>query len=241
MNAPARPLGFVAASPCGGIAAAIGGDPALLRQSGALWLEAERALVVADLHFEKGSAYARRGQMLPPYDTRETLRRLALEVEALSPRLVVLLGDTLHDGGAEARIDAEDAAAIDRLAAGRTLLWIVGNHDADGPRQLAGEVGDEIALSGLLLRHEPQAGLQPGEVAGHLHPCARVRGRGASVRRRCFVTDGERLILPAVGAYAGGLNVRDAAFSGLFARPPTAVALGPRKAHAVAWGALGAD
>ena len=96
MNAPARPLGFVAASPCGGIAAAIGGDPALLRHSGALWLEAERALVVADLHFEKGSAYARRGQMLPPYDTRETLRRLALEVEALSPRLVVLLGDTLQ-------------------------------------------------------------------------------------------------------------------------------------------------
>lgn len=127
MNAPAPPFGFVADSPCGGVAAAINGTPAVLRHAGALWLEAQGALVVADLHFEKGSAYARRGQMLPPYDTRETLRRLAQEVEALSPRLVVLLGDTLHDGEAESRIAPEDAAAIERLAVGRTLLWVVGN------------------------------------------------------------------------------------------------------------------
>lgn len=231
----------VIARACGSAHMSVAGADVLLRASGALWIEAARALVVADLHFEKGSAYAARGQMLPPYDTRETLRRLAIEVEATTPAVIVFLGDTLHDGKAESRIAPDDAAAIGALGRGRTLVWVVGNHDADGPQRLAGETAGDMRIGGLFLTHEPQAGAQPGEVAGHLHPCARVRARGTSVRRRCFVTDGERLILPAFGAYAGGLNVRDVAFAGLFSRPPLAVALGAGKAHPVAWSRLGPD
>ncbi len=238
--APRPGPGFVA-NPCGAVRGAIAGAQVLMRPSGALWIEGEAMLVVADLHLEKGSAYAARGQLLPPYDTGETLRRLAAEIEALAPRTVVLLGDTLHDGRAEGRIAADDVRQIEALARGPTLVWVVGNHDADGPRRLPGEIADEVAVLGLTLRHEPAASPVLGEVAGHLHPCARVVGRGRSVRRRCFVTDGERVILPAFGAYAGGLNVRDSAFGGLFARTPVAIALGADRAHAVGWGALAGD
>jgi len=213
----------------------LAGAEVAFRASGALWIEAEQALVIADLHLEKGSAYAARGQMLPPYDTREALGRLAAEVASARPRLVVMLGDAFHDARAGERLMAEDAATIGALAQGRTLVWITGNHDPEPPRGLPGEAADELELSGLVLRHEPAAGSAPGEASGHLHPCARVAAGGRSVRRRCFVTDGERVILPAFGAYAGGLNIRDAAFSGLFARPPLAIALGLRRAHAVGW------
>jgi DNA ligase-associated metallophosphoesterase len=230
-----------APSPCGSLRVGLGAAQAMLRRSGALWLAAERALVVADLHLEKGSAYAARGQMLPPYDTRETLKRLAAEVEALAPAVVVLLGDTFHDRGSEARLAPDDAERLRALARGRTLIWVVGNHDADGPRALPGETADELMLCGLTLRHEPQAGLQPGEVAGHLHPAARVRATKGSVRRRCFITDGERAILPAFGAYAGGLNVMDQAFAGLFARGPIIGALGSTRVHAVGWRSLAGD
>jgi len=230
-----------AQAPCGSLRTRLMAAEVMLRASGALWLEAERALVVADLHLEKGSAYAARGQMLPPYDTRETLRRLAAEVAALSPAVVVLLGDTFHDRKSEGRLAADDAEALRELARGRTLVWVVGNHDADGPKALPGETADELSLLGLTLRHEPQAGLQPGEVAGHLHPAARVSATRGTVRRRCFVTDAERAILPAFGAYAGGLNVRDKAFAGLFARPPLAGALGVGRVHAVGWRSLTGD
>jgi hypothetical protein len=213
----------------------------MLRASGALWLEAQSALVVADLHLEKGSSYAARGQMLPPYDTRETLKRLAAEVAELAPRTVILLGDTFHDRRSEDRLAADDAAALRALAAGRTLVWVVGNHDADGPRALPGETADELSLAGLTLRHEPRAGLSPGEAAGHLHPAAKVKSVSGAVRRRCFVTDGERIVLPAFGAYAGGLNVRDQAFAGLFSRAPLAAALGLKRVHAVGWRSLSPD
>lgn len=229
------------ASPCGGLRTRLMAAEVMLRASGALWLEAERMLVVADLHLEKGSSYAARGQMLPPYDTRETLRRLAAEVAALTPAIVVLLGDTFHDRRSEARLAADDAERLRELARGRTLVWVVGNHDADGPQTLPGETADELAILGLTFRHEPRAGLRPGEVAGHLHPAAKVSASRGTVRRRCFVTDSERAILPAFGAYAGGLNVRDEAFEGLFARPPLAGALGVGRVHAVGWRSLTRD
>jgi DNA ligase-associated metallophosphoesterase len=238
----ARPFVYdYAVADCGSLRLAIGAAAALLRASGALWLAAERALVVADLHLEKGSSYAARGQMLPPYDTRETLARLEAEVAVLSPAVVILLGDTFHDRGSEERLAADDAELLRGLARGRTLVWVVGNHDADGPRALPGETAHELPLAGLILRHEPRTGAQPGEVSGHLHPAARVRGHRGSVRRRCFVTDAERLILPAFGTYAGGLNVRDPAFAGLFVRPPLAGALGVGRVHAVGWRSLAAD
>jgi DNA ligase-associated metallophosphoesterase len=211
------------------------------RPSGALWLETPRALIVADLHFEKGSSFAVRGQMLPPFDTRETLDRLEREIEALSPSVVVFLGDSFHDGGAESRLAASEAGRLADLASGRTLVWIVGNHDADGPRALPGDVVSGLVVDTLSLVHEPGLGPAPGEVAGHLHPCARVKAIGGSVRRRCFVTDGERLILPAFGAYAGGLNIRDPAFARHLSGAPLAAVLGARRVHAVGWASLRGD
>ena len=225
----------------GAVQVSVQGVSLALRPSGAVWLAAHQTLVVADLHLEKGSAYAARGQMLPPYDTRETLRRLGREVVALEPRQVIFLGDTLHDGRAETRISLEDAEALSDLAAGLDLVWVVGNHDADGPVNLPGRSAQTVEIDALILRHEPQPGTQPGEVAGHLHPCAKVKGRGRSVRRRCFATDGTRLILPAFGAYAGGLNIKDAAFRPLFAKPPLAAVLGTDMVHLIDWGQLSAD
>ena len=243
MNAPLAPIFAYrfAASHCGGLVTHVCGAEVLMRASGALWLPAERALVVADLHLEKGSSYAARGQMLPPYDTRETLARLQAEVAALAPAVVVLLGDTFHDRKSEDRMDGLDAEWLRALAAACRLIWVIGNHDADGPQRLPGEAVDELSLCGLTLRHEPQPGAQAGEIAGHLHPAAKVRAPRGAVRRRCFITDGERAILPAFGAYAGGLNVRDVAFAGLFVRPPLAGALGPSRVRAVGWRQLTGD
>ena len=227
---------------CGGLKVELSGARVTLRHSGALWLDSARAMVVADLHFEKGSSYAARfGQMLPPYDTRETLDRLERELAALSPATLIFLGDSFHDGAGEDRLPAEDRARIAALALGRELVWAVGNHDADGPRALPGSVVDEAAIAGLTFRHEPLPGAQPGEVAGHLHPAARVTSGRASVRRRCFVTDGARLVLPAFGAFTGGLNILDAAFAPLFGTPPLAAALGRGRVHAVGWKSLRPD
>ena len=228
-------------SDCGGLRLTVNGAEVLMRCSGAVWLEGPRALIVADLHFEKGSSYARRGQMLPPYDTRETLTRLEAEVEATDPAVLIFLGDSFHDRKAEARLDADDGRRIAALASGRTLVWVVGNHDADGPKALPGDIADELTFETLRLRHEPQPGVQPGELAGHLHPAARVAGRGRTVRRRCFVSDGLRVVLPAFGAYAGGLNIKDRAFHGMFATKPLAGALGAGRVHPIGWGSLAPD
>ncbi|MGZ8363370.1 MAG: ligase-associated DNA damage response endonuclease PdeM [Caulobacteraceae bacterium] len=215
------------------------GATATLRCSGALWIEAERALVFADLHFEKGSSYAARGQMLPPYDTRETLARVAAEAAAMQPHTLVMLGDAFHDCAAEDRICREDAETLIAIARGRTLIWVVGNHDPKPPESLPGDSAEEVRMGGLLLRHEPAASDAPaGETAGHLHPCARVASRGRSVRRRCFVTDGHRLLLPAFGAYAGGLSVRDWAIASLFRPAPLVAVLGREKVHPVKWSAV---
>jgi DNA ligase-associated metallophosphoesterase len=221
-------------SSCGGLRIALANVEVMLRWSGALWLERESTLVVADLHFEKGSSYAARfGQMLPPYDTRETLDRLDREIALLSPERLIFLGDSFHDGGGEARLAEDDARRLGDLAVGRELVWAVGNHDADGPKVLPGEIIDEAAIAGLTLRHEPLPGVQLGEVAGHLHPAAKVTSGRATIRRRCFVTDGQRLVLPAFGAFTGGLNILDEAFSNLFAGPLLAGALGAKRVHAV--------
>jgi uncharacterized protein len=224
--------------PDGAVMTYVGGAEATLRASGALWIESERALVLADVHFEKGSAYAARGQMLPPYDTRDALRRIALEVLALQPRTVVMLGDAFHDCDAEDRLCREDAEALTLIVLGRTLVWVVGNHDPLPPRKLPGEPAGEMRVGGLILRHEPTIGAETGETAGHLHPCARVSAGGRTVRRRCFVTDAERLILPAFGAYAGGLSIRDRAFTELFRRPPLVVALGASRAHPIGFASV---
>ena len=244
MTAPAQATAetpALAVSPCGALWVRVNGRPVQLRVSGALWLEAERTLVAADLHLEKGSAYAARGQLLPPYDTPATLSRLEAEVRALAPARIVLLGDSFHDARGTERMLPRDHARIAALAAAAELVWIVGNHDAEGLDDLPGRRAAAWTVEGLVLRHEPQPGLAPGEVAGHLHPCAKVVAARRGVRRRCFATDGSRLILPAFGAYAGGLNLLDAAYAGMFARPPLACALGADRVHPLPFARLRPD
>ena len=226
---------------CGGLTMHVANVEATLCASGAVWLAASGTLIVADLHLEKGSAYAARGQMLPPYDTRDTLGRLEAEIEQRAPKTTVLLGDSFHDGKAEGRLHHGDVARIEALAERTALTWVVGNHDADGPRFLPGEVRDSLQVQGLDLVHEPAPRPARGELAGHLHPASKIRGYARAVRSRCFVTDGDRMILPAFGAYAGGLNVRDAAFAGLFNGASVACALGRGRVHALNWAILVSD
>ena len=210
-------------------------------REGGLWWADERLLAVADLHLEKGSSFARRGQMLPPYDTGETLARLAALVEALRPKTVVALGNSFHDDDGAHRLSHADRSALAALQSGRDWIWIAGNHDSALPATLDGQHLDALSLGPLTFRHQPADGEADGEIAGHLHPAARVVGRGRSVRRRCFAGDGYRLILPAFGAYAGGLDVRDPAFAGLFRRTSfRAFVLGDDGVYAVGPRALGA-
>lgn len=183
---------------------------------GALYLPEERLLVVADLHLEKGSAYARRRVFLPPYDTAATLARLAALIARIAPRAVVSLGDGFHDRWAGERMVADDRAHLAALQRGCDWIWIEGNHDRGGAPGLQGDALPELRIGALILRHEPGTRPSPGEIAGHLHPVARLSGAGRSVRRRCFATDSTRIVLPAFGAYAGGLNVCDPALAGLF-------------------------
>jgi len=195
--------------------------------SGALHLREARMLVVADLHLEKSSSFARRGMLLPPYDTGMTLARLAAVVARLAPRIVVALGDSFHDVTAHERLRGHDRAALAAVMAGRDWIWIAGNHDPGAPAGLGGDAVAELAFGALVLRHEPKRGAAAGEIAGHLHPCARVRGPSGSARARCFVTCGARLVLPAFGALAGGLDLDHPAFAPVFStRPVVAHVLG---------------
>ena len=195
--------------------------------SGALHLPRERALIVADLHLEKSSSFARRGMLLPPYDTSLTLARLAGVIARLSPRVIVALGDSFHDRAAHERLRAHDRAARAAMMAGRDWVWVAGNHDPGAPAGLGGDAMDELSLGALTLRHEPTRGPAAGEVAGHLHPAARVRAQGGSARARCFVTCGSRLVMPAFGALAGGLDLDHPAFAPVFStRPVVAHVLG---------------
>jgi DNA ligase-associated metallophosphoesterase len=174
--------------------------------SGALvWPEAA-TVVIADLHLEKASSYARRGTMLPPYDTRATLSRLAAVLARHETRRVICLGDSFHDESGPARLDPADVRALATLVRGRDWLWVAGNHDPALPASLGGRVVAELALAPLAFRHEAAPGPVHGEVSGHYHPKASVATRAGTVTGRCFVADRRRLVLPAFGALAGGLD-----------------------------------
>ena len=212
----------------------VAGIHLLADPAGALLVEDERLLVVADLHLEKGSSLARRGMMLPPYDTAATLGRLAVLIERYAPRRVVALGDSFHDPRAAERLASTDRETLRRLMGGRDWLWITGNHDPHAPAGLPGEVAADWRHGPLHFRHEPRAGARYGEIAGHLHPVALVAGRSGTTRRRSFVSDGSRCVMPAFGAYAGGLNLHDAAFAALFGvGSRTAHALGAHRVYAI--------
>jgi DNA ligase-associated metallophosphoesterase len=199
---------------------------------GTLYWPEERLLVVSDLHFEKGSSFAVRGTLLPPYDTAATLARLAAAIMRHNPRIVIALGDSFHDRDAHLRVEATDRASIAALQSGRDWIWVTGNHDPAPPRGLGGGAADEIALGRIVFRHEPTGA--SGEIAGHLHPTARVSGRGRSLNRRCFVTDGDCAVMPAFGAYTGGLSIRDEAFARIFRGSVVAHVMGDRRTYAIA-------
>ncbi len=197
------------------VAFVFAGQELVADPSGALWWPEQRMLVVADLHLEKASFYARRGQMLPPYDSIATLERLASAVRRRDPRTVLLLGDSFHDSAGADRLDPAAGDRLSHIGLGRDLVWIAGNHDEDLPAHLPGERLESIDLGGLHLRHQPDGGRRKAEIIGHFHPVARVGTPRGSVRRRCFIACASRMVLPAFGSLAGGLNVRDAAIATL--------------------------
>jgi uncharacterized protein len=201
--------------------------------SGALFWSEQGLLVVSDLHLEKGSSFAARGVLLPPYDTVATLGRLAAVVARHNPRMVIALGDSFHDRDAHERLSDTDRDALAALQSRRDWIWISGNHDPALPQNLGGVVATEVAIGPIVLRHEPTGAV--GEIAGHLHPKVRVVRRGRAMERRCFACDDERLVMPAFGAYTGGLSIRDAAFAKIFpARAFIAHVLGDVRLHAIA-------
>jgi DNA ligase-associated metallophosphoesterase len=191
----------------------------MLDPAGAAFWPAKRVLIVADLHFEKSSSLAARGALLPPYDTKATLERLNRLVRLYRPAKVIALGDSFHDGDAVNRLAQEDRARIEAMAREASFIWITGNHDA-APNGLPGTSVRVYREGPFTFRHEAQPVLGPREIelSGHFHPKASIEARAKRVSRPCFVADASRLMLPAFGAYAGGLDVRDPAISRFFPR-----------------------
>jgi DNA ligase-associated metallophosphoesterase len=201
---------------------------------GALYWPEERLLVAADLHLEKGSSYASSaGRLLPPYDSAQTVARLERLIKAYRPLRVIALGDSFHDRAGAARLDGEVAERIRTLSDGADWIWIHGNHDPKPPKQLGGRGAVEIAIGPLMFRHDAHGERdgEGGEVIGHYHPVASVSTRGRSFRRRCFAIGRDRLLLPAFGAYAGGLNVREAAIRRLLDAEARVALLGRDRLH----------
>jgi len=194
----------------------LNGQRIVLDPAGAMFLPDCGLLCVSDLHLEKGAAFARRGQLLPPWDTLATLRILERVIVRHNPRIVVSLGDNFHDRIGSVHLPVEFRLMINEMARGREWIWINGNHDPDGVTDLAGISADTLDYAGLHFRHEPMKKPQLGEIAGHLHPAATLLRRERAVRRPCFATDGRRMIMPSFGVLTGGLDIGNRAFAGLF-------------------------
>jgi uncharacterized protein len=232
--------------PAPGAEIAVAGVPLVADLAGALYWPDEGALIVSDLHLEKGSAFAVRGVLMPPYDTAATLEALGSVIARYAVRMVIALGDNFHDGGGPARLAATDRAQLHELQRGRDWIWIAGNHDPDPGEGIGGVFARALALGPLSFRHEPTEGGRDGsrgesfgescgEISGHLHPAARIHQRGRTQTRKCFATDGERLVMPAFGAFTGGLNIRNAAFLKVFgALGFTAHLIGQRRLYSFA-------
>ncbi len=182
----------------------------------ALYWERENALLLADLHLEKASFYARHGQMLPPYDSRETLERVASAIRQSGARRVFTLGDNFHDDDGVARLEPHAAGMLDALTRAVDWVWITGNHDSQMEAAAGGTLAEELVVGGLLLRHQARAGETRPELSGHFHPKLKVKARGRSITRPCAVLASSpdrdhRMILPAFGALTGGMDASDPA------------------------------
>lgn len=217
----------------------LNGQRLVFDAAGAIFAPDLSLLCVSDLHLEKGAAYARRGQLLPPWDTLATLRILEAVIARHNPKIVVSLGDNFHDRRGSAHMPGEFRAMLNAFARGREWIWINGNHDPDGVTDLAGTSADTLDYAGLHFRHEPEKSPRPGEIAGHLHPAATLIRRARAVRRPCFAIDTRRLVMPSFGVMTGGLDIASRAFAGLFDRERlTAHMLSQGRIHSFAWHGL---
>ena len=213
----------------------LAGERLFLDPAGGLYWPERRVLVVSDLHFEKGSAAARQGSLLPPWDTRETLDVLAVLLRRYGPEVVVALGDTFHDDGGAGRLQRADAARLGSMAEKFDCVWVMGNHDKQ-PNGLRGASVAAWRAGNLVFRHEAAEGRLAGEISGHYHPKASVPVRGAVVTRPCFVADARRVVMPALGAYTGGLDVEDMAIRRFFPIGGRAFLLGKERVFSFAFG-----
>lgn len=217
----------------------VNGQTIILDPSGAIYLPDSKLLCVSDLHLEKGAAYARRGQLLPPWDTFATLKILGTVIARHDPRIVVSLGDNFHDGRGSAEMPELGRMLIREMAARREWVWISGNHDPDGVVDLPGTSLETFTYGRLNFRHDPLRDAGAGEVAGHLHPAAVLIRRARGIRRPCFATDGRRLVMPSFGVMTGGLDLRHKAFTGLFEKTRlVAHMLGQGRVHAISYSRL---
>ena len=200
-----------------------GGHDLVALPAGALFWPARGALLVADLHLEKASWFARFGQMLPPYDTLATLADLEALVAATGAREIWCLGDSFHDDEGCDRLPAAARATLTGLTARTRWIWITGNHDRGLVDRCGGTIMAEAAVDGLVLRHEADPADPRPELSGHFHPKLRVRVRGRLVARRCFVATGTKLVLPAFGALTGGLDANHPEIVRAVGRPAEAL------------------
>ncbi len=182
------------------------GEHLLLDPAGFLVWPAQSLLAVADLHFEKGTAAAAQGQLVPPWDTTNTLARLSAAVALYQPSTIVAVGDSFHDAQAATRLSPADHATLEALTHRARFIWIHGNHDPHPPEGLLGHSADIFTAGPITFRHQTDPATQ-GEISGHFHPKARVQTRATTIARPCFMVDRSRIMLPSFGAYTGGLDI----------------------------------
>lgn len=195
----------------------LGGVELVPDLSGALYVPEYETLIISDLHLEQGTSLARRGIHVPPYDTAITLKLLERVVQYANPKRLIFLGDSFHDGEGETRLDEAHLEILRRLTSAYDTTWISGNHDPEPPQGIGGQGAEILNLGTLTLSHEPFEKLKGVfEIAGHLHPGCGLNQRGRRIYGKCFVGDDTRLIMPAFGAYTGGLAITSKAFAGLF-------------------------
>ena len=220
----------------------LAGERLMLDPAGGLFWPETGLLAVSDLHLEKGTAFARQGMLLPPWDTRATLERLTLMLRRWRPRIVVALGDSFHDAQGAARLPAIERDRLRAMTQAHRFIWVLGNHDPAPAPDLGGEFVLEFVTTPLTFRHQPEPGTATGagfgEIVGHYHPKATVTTQGGSVSRPCFVADARRVMLPAFGAYTGGLDVRDPAIAKLFPRGGRVFLLGRDRLHSFQTGQI---
>lgn len=215
------------------IDAILGGRPVRADISGALYLPDAGTLIVADLHLGKGARFAAQGTLLPPYDTQATLRSLSAAIARHRPKCVVCLGDSFDDIAGDRRLTDIEIDNLLRLTGQYEWVWVSGNHDPLPATRAGGRTEPEIEIDGILLRHEASLESEGIEISGHFHPKARVSARGRTQSRRCFVIGKRRIVMPAFGAYAGGLDVRDEAISRLFEPDFATLVIGDRRIHRI--------